>query len=234
MLELYRILQEDVEDTDVRLIFKWWLPQAVETLAILASAKATEFDVTKAVFEETSAHAIYLLFGEYLVLEQSLPSTNSKPIQEEGVQLGQQYKEHTALIRSLVNNTYHAQAQTKTAGATDTYSNSELDRSKVITRDDSDVALKRTHSNTWSHTSTGDQSPREEVDTFLNEDTVIVGLSHSQLSSSNLGVIGVPTCHIHEPDASVSLPIALFCYISHSTASSKEYPGTCEFWKNLS
>jgi hypothetical protein len=94
VLELYRILQEDVEDTDVRLIFKWWLPQAVETLAILASAKATEFDVTKAVFEETSAHAIYLLFGEYLVLEQSLPSTNSKPIQEEGVQLGQQYNQN--------------------------------------------------------------------------------------------------------------------------------------------
>ena len=164
ILQVYDSLQDEVHDSDVQIIFKWWLPQAAEVLAILRFARTLEADSILRSFINNSSKALYLLFGEYLVLE-SEPSDSRPTLEEQESVLREQCKEHTQTTRGLIKSAFQNQSK---------YNDG---RSRPVIRADSaDSHLRRTSSYTWSHTSTGDGSPRETSDSFLSEEISTVGV----------------------------------------------------------
>jgi hypothetical protein len=182
ILVLYEQLQEEAFDPSLKAIFQWWLPQILELLAMAQCIQSIELLPLVQFVVKHSTMPLYLCTGEYLIFEPD-PYLKKLTISTEDAanNIRTKCKNHTENLRKLLISTYkYSATQTNIDDSrSDASIPSEADRrnkssSAVVRANSTDFLLNRTSSYTWSHTSTGDQSPREMGGTneFLAEETV--------------------------------------------------------------
>ena len=177
ILATYSKLQEDIFDVHVQKIFKWWIPQAAEVLSLFKGNLSK--DLTSTVekrFCANSVKAFFLLTGEYLIFESDAWPQNldDKNREEQVKNIQEKCREHTETLRKLLTSSFRYQKNNGTSDGSISINASEDHRSnKQVARMNS-VDLKRTSSYTWSQTSTGDQSPRDNSESFLAEESLAV------------------------------------------------------------
>ena len=173
-------LQDTVFDKHIQLIFKWWFPQAAEVLTILHSTNDIEIDLSLVInsFCKNSTKAIYLLVGEYLMFSADAKLLDVNYDLSAHINLIEnEVEEHTTTVRELLSSTFKQDKfRTLDSSGFSQFSEEVNKVNKTIVRVNSDhISLKRESSYTWSHTSTGDQSPRDHIETaFLPEEPVFV------------------------------------------------------------
>ena len=150
------LLQNTVFDSHIQLILKWWFPQALEVFATIR-ASGSEVNCTTITnnFCINSVKAIYLLTGEYLVLESNI-STENEDLGKQVDNIEKAVHNNTKNVRELLANTlasFKSQSESTHSG---------LSFSEDTSRQKSIKMMKRESSANLSCTSTGDHSERTE------------------------------------------------------------------------
>lgn len=180
ILTVYEQLQREAFDPSLKSIFQWWLPQIVELLAMAQCIQSQELLPLVQFIVKHSAMALYLSTGEYLIFE---PDPYLKkltiPTDEAASNIRAKCKNHTENLRKLLISTYKYSAthtsmdDSRSDASLPSDAGRKSTNTSVVRVNSADFLLNRTSSYTWSHTSTGDQSPRELGGTneFLAEET---------------------------------------------------------------
>lgn len=172
------------------MIFKWWLPQIIEILAII-QANHDRYDLTILIqlFRHSSINAIFLLCGEYLVVEESFSipssSTNNDDLKIQSDKIKIQCKDYTKSLREILN--LHKNLHSNNSFSYIKNRRNEFARQNSSATSSS-LSLKFSHSrtdlnreysfNSWSQSSVTDftTSPRgwNATDSaFLDEDEMV-------------------------------------------------------------
>ena len=198
IIQLHNELQAKIYDEHIKLILKWWIPQVLEILSIIKILEMKQLEkqiniksLIKFIIKNTTK-AMIIMSGEYIkedydefikihspTQEAKVPQAVSSEKELENLKtIKSKSEDNKSQIRKLLLDLQ--QNQIRVAHTDDTSSHSlfsQEDSLKKLTRvSSSDVFagnVKRTLSYTWSHTSTGDHSPRETgTETFTYEEFV--------------------------------------------------------------
>lgn len=179
ILEIYSELQCEIFDVHIQKIFKWWIPQAAEILALIQTSFSKE--MTKSVenvFCLNSVKALFLLTGEYLIFESDAWPKNSDDGNRDAQfnAIKEKCNLHTDSLRKLLLISF--KSNSKVNNESSQFDDTSYNNSRNVMRINSLPESKRTCSNnTWSQTS-GDQSVDESSEDVVEESFKVSFFKH--------------------------------------------------------
>lgn len=228
IIEIYSNLQENIFDIHVQKIFKWWIPQAAEILALFQGCLSKNFTKsTEILFCKNSIKVLFLLTGEYLIFEPFFTFTsdnvshgvdddnNNQKNQIENLTSDEIVKNiqvktqsHTEFVRKLLLTSFKYQnTKNRSDESISHFSDEQSNRNLSKQKTTSGLSLQdliRTTSSTWSHTSTGDHSPRTE--SFYIEEPTSVSVKNKKRKKTRyifanyfviIIILGISSCYIY-------------------------------------